>query len=83
MEATLTPIQESEPTHDGSGNQVGSLEWTWEMTNRDGTRLARFGSTTTAPLGMATATLRADHGYPPGNWIPEVGGYRYVSDTNE
>ena len=83
MEAVLTPVHEIEPTFDGAGSRVGSLEWTWEMTNSEGTRLGRFGSATTAPLGMATATLRADHGYPPGHWIPEADGYRYVPDIKE
>lgn len=55
MDAVLTPVHEIEPTFDGAGRRVGSLEWTWEMTNSEGTRLGRFGSATTAPLGMATA----------------------------
>lgn len=78
MDVTLTPISETELTYDADGQQVGSLEWSWAMTASDGTRLARFGPGATAPLGVATASLRADHGYPPGAWEPEGAGYRYI-----
>lgn len=76
MEAILRPIDEIEPT------QNGALHWSWEVHDNAGTRLARLGSVH-PPLDVATASLRADHGYPPGDWTPEGDGYRYVPAGHE
>lgn len=77
MEATLQPVKDPEPALDGAGNVA--FHWNWEMRDGLGRALGRFGKVGDPPLGSAMATLRADHGYPEGQWVTDGDGYRFVT----
>ncbi|TLH49015.1 hypothetical protein C1S80_29370 [Mycolicibacterium aubagnense] len=66
---------------DSAGNSVG--EWNWAVRDGGGTVLARISASGEPPLGVALATLRADHGFPAGQWVPDVDGYRFVPKAVE
>lgn len=74
MEATLRPA-----TDQAAATDEGNI-WNWEIHDGEGKLLSRIGIQGPPPLGVATATLCGDHGYPKGQWAADDEGFHFVAE---